>query len=84
MVGEEIVCDAFGEVVQAEVEPVDVEMHEVPIAGGLAHITQTVLHPNVMGILRVVGAIAARIPGDEAPGIGKAGTKDELVEYIHR
>ena len=84
VVGEEVICETLSEVMKTKIEAIDIQVHEVPMAGGLAHVTKAFLHPDITDVLGVVGTIAARIPGDKAPGIGKASTKNKLVEFIYR
>lgn len=67
MIGEKVVLNALGEVVDPPIEAVDIEVDKISITGWLAHRSQAVLHPDVTDIHRVVRPVAGGRPISQGP-----------------
>ena len=83
MLGIPIVFDSLGQIVDAKVESVVVEVNKSTVPAGVAHIGHTLLHPDITGVLRIIRAVASAAPCVQGPGVGEAGAKHELVESFN-
>ena len=57
-----IVFNSLGQIVDAKVKSIVIEVNKSAMSAGMAQISHALLHPNITGVLRIIRAIAAAAP----------------------